>query len=106
MRLIIKKAEVKEIFMAALLSCTEQYKDAEVTLLSKDEDPSHVNVTSEVIKSLCPNWVQSELICSMISNKVCAPVLESPDLNVNEKVKKVREVLIKYAKAEGLPLPA
>lgn len=103
--LIIERENVTTIFMAALLSCTEDYKDALVRKIKPGETMEAVNVTRTNIEKLCPSWASSELISRMIAFKVCGPITDT-HISIDEKVKKVKSVLAEYAKREGLELPS
>lgn len=103
--LIMEGANEVELFMAALLSCTSNFKNAKVRKLKKGEEKSLVNVTRENILNLCPSWASSELISRLIRFKVCAPVIEKPMATVDEKVRLIKSALESYAKDEGIEMP-
>lgn len=104
--LVMANGDQKEIFMAALLSCTKEFKDANARKIKKGEDKKNINVTSENVKRLCPSWASSELISRMIMFKVSAPILDNPTVTINKKVELVRCALEKQAKINGIEMPA
>lgn len=104
--LVMANGDQKELFMAALLSCTNKFKDAYARKLKKGEKKEVVNVTRENIEQLCPSWASSELMSRMIMFKVCAPIIDNPLVSIDDKVKNVREFLKKHAQINGIEMPA
>lgn len=104
--LVMANGDQKELFMAALLSCTNKFKDAHARKLKKDEKKEIINVTRENVEELCPSWASSELMSRMIMYKVCAPVIENPLTSIDDKVKKVKDFLKKHAEINGIEMPA
>lgn len=104
--LVMANGDQKELFMAALLSCTNKFKDAHARKLKKDEKKEIINVTRENVEGLCPSWASSELMSRMIMYKVCAPVIENPLTSIDDKVKKVKDFLKKHAEINGIEMPA
>lgn len=104
--LVMVNGDQKELFMAALLSCTKEFKDAKARKIKKGENKNNINVTSENVKRLCPSWASSELISRMIMFKVYAPVLDNPNISIDNKVISVKNALEKQAKLIGIEMPA
>lgn len=104
--LVMANGDQRELFMAALLSCTSKFKNAHARKLKKGEKKELVNVTRENIEKLCPSWASSELMSRMIMYKVCGPIIDNPIVTTDEKVKRVKSVLEKQAKLNGIEMPA
>lgn len=104
--LVMANGDQKELFMAALLSCTKEFKDAKARKIKKGEGRDNVNVTRENVKRLCPSWASSELISRMIMFKVYAPIVDNPTISINEKVGVIKKALEKKAKSIGIEMPA
>lgn len=104
--LVLENGKITTIFMAALLSCTSKFKDANIRMVENDEDSSVINVTRENVEELCPSWASSVLISNMIQYKICAPIFDNNDLSIGQKVNAVRNALSAYAKNNGIEMPA
>lgn len=104
--LVMANGDQRELFMAALLSCTSKFKNAHARRLKKDEKKEIINVTRENVEKLCPSWASSELMYRMIMYKVCGPIIDNPLTSIDEKVKKVKDFLKKHAEINGIEMPA
>ncbi len=102
--MFLRNGNNKEIFMAALLKCSQRYREDEVKIGDPDDNIEFISRSH--LEAVCPEWVKSELIYDLIKYNICSPVLDNKSLTIDNKVNIIKSALVKYAVENGLQLPA